>query len=109
MTALQEMELSKRIYDTIEAGNTEGHGWNAEQTEGLEFSEPTKIVWRIYHADGYCMEVQAEMMVEDGEDMREYDELMLSNGWCYYVHPSSFDGFKDGTIEQVAAWIGITI
>lgn len=103
--AIEEMRLAQEIFLAIYRGEFACRSFQIETIDGDDCSEPSRIAYRIYHSDGYCMEVVGEMMADPDDDAGEYDEVMMPNGWSYYVTDPGFDGFKPGTLDMVKRWI----
>ena len=101
-----DMERAFAIHDALMSG-VQGKNWQAEMAEGYEFQEPDKIIHRIYHSDGYCVEVHAERQcdVKAGDKPKDYDEEMLDDGWAYWIDTPDFEGFKDAYLHQVESWL----
>lgn len=103
MNARQEMELARKIFKALEGG-LQGENWQCEHTDGYQYGEPTEIKYRVYHSDGYCVDVEAEQWCEP-EEAKDSMEVVLEDGWAYQVTSPPFDGFKDATIQDVERWI----
>lgn len=60
--------------------------------------EPFETSFRIYHADGYCWDVEKEEYVCEPEDVEEC--IGVDEDGCVYRFTESWDGFTETGIDK---------
>jgi hypothetical protein len=102
------MEFAKIIHTKIMGGMNHGPNWSAVMIEGHQYSDPDKIIHRIYHDDNIAVDLIAEKWCEP-EEAHEIDETNI-NGWIYSFEESDLGPqWAYAEKEQLAEWFGVDV